>query len=206
MNDLQTALINKFKETSGGLHNSLYSLIGGQMYKELAGQKKTLPYIVFHLISDTPDWNFTSFFERVRIQFDLYSSTHDSSQVEYMYRYLRDLFDWCTLDIAGNDHVYMRRELAKLSKDPVEDVWTYTVDYEIMMEQIVENSPSVSPSSSPSASPSRSPSKSPSASPSKSPSGSPSLSPSASASPSASPSISPSASSSPSVSPSGSPS
>ena len=135
MKNLSIALTTKFTETVGGLHNSLYLLIPNKLYKERAKQTAVLPYAVYHIVSDVPEWTFNTFFEKVRIQFDLYSDQESSSQVEDMYTALKALFDWCTLAITGNVHVYMRRELARLSRDPVDDCWAYQIDYEIMTER-----------------------------------------------------------------------
>lgn len=218
MDTLKTAIYTKFSATTGGSHNTFYNAVNGKLYYERAPQDATLPYAVYSIINDDPDWTFTTFFEKITITFNLFSEDESSSEIEDMYTYLEDLFDWCSFTMADHVLVYMRREQGRLSRDPEDDTWQYGVDYLIMTESVVSTSPSASPSMSPSASaspsaspslsPSASPSLSPSASPSTSPSASPSLSPSASASPSASPSISPSASLSPSASesPSASPS
>jgi hypothetical protein len=135
MKNLKDAIYAKFIQDNGG-HNSFYTAIGGRLYYERAKQKATLPYAVYNLISDVPDWTFTTFFERARIQFNLYSSDNSDGEVEDMYTALKDLFDWCDLTtITGNVHLYMRRELARLSRDSEDDVWDYQVDYEIMMEK-----------------------------------------------------------------------
>ena len=132
MKNLTTAMLVLFNATP---HNAFYTSVSGKLYKERAPQNAVLPYVVFHIISDVYECTFTSDFERIRIQFDLFSSENSSSQVEDMYTNLKALFDWATLTITENVHLYMRRELARLSKDPEEDVWRYIIDYEIMMEK-----------------------------------------------------------------------
>jgi len=134
MKTVSEALYNKFNEADGGSHHPLYNLVSGKFYKERAPQTATLPYVVYHIISIVPEWNFCSDFEKLRIQIDLFSSSNDSTQVENMYTYLKELFDWRELVIDGYDHIWMRRELARLVKDPEDDNWNYTVDYEIFME------------------------------------------------------------------------
>jgi len=175
MKNFTTALMTKFNSTTGGVHNNFYNSVSGKLYKERAEQDSALPYAVYHIISSVPDWSFNSDFEDIRIQFDLFSDKNSSSEIEDMYTYLRELFDWCTFTVTNQDLVYMRRALARLVKDPVDDVWMYTVDYEIKLHHVASLSPSASPSLSPSASasPSVSPSKSPSISPSASPSEAP---------------------------------
>lgn len=137
MKNLKDAVYAKFVAVDGGgLHNSFYITIGGKLYYERAKQKATLPYAVYHIISDVPEWTFTTYFEKVRIQINLFSSSNSDGEVEDMYTALKALFDWCDLAIVGNVHLYMRRELARLSRDPEDDVWCYNVDYEIMTERI----------------------------------------------------------------------
>jgi hypothetical protein len=110
--------------------------VSGKLYKERAPQTATLPYAVYHIISNVPTWTFNTFFETTRIQFNLYAPSSDSSStIEDMYTNLKALFDWCTLVISGNTHLYRRRELARLTRDPEDDCWTYNVDYELMMER-----------------------------------------------------------------------
>jgi hypothetical protein len=135
MKELSEALFTKFNEVSNGSHHPLYDLVSGKFYKERAPQKATLPYVVYHIISIVPEWTFTTNFEKFRIQFDLFSNSNDSTQVENMYTGLRELFDWRQLVVDGYDHVYMRRELARLVRDPEDDAWEYNVDYEIYIEQ-----------------------------------------------------------------------
>ena len=183
MINLMTGVYSHFTKTTGGIHNSFYTAIGGRLYNTQAPETATLPYVVYTLISGVPSWNFSKyFFETIRIQFDIFSKTEDDAEVQDIYTKLNDLYNWTTLTINNNAFLYMRRELTRLTREsePQASYWHYTVDYEIMTEHVVSESPSASPSLSPSAS--------------ASPSVSPSLSPSASASPSASPSKSPSAS------------
>jgi len=135
MKVVSEAIFNKFNEQDQGSRHPLYNLVSGKLYKERAPQDATLPYVVYHIISVVPDWTFNTDFEKIRIQFDLFSKTNDSTQVENMYTYLQELYDWRSLVVAGYDHVWMRRELARLVRDPEDDVWQYTVDYEVFIEE-----------------------------------------------------------------------
>jgi hypothetical protein len=136
MKNLKNAIYAKFVALDGdGNRNSFYTSVSGQLYYERAKQKATLPYAVYKLITNVPDWTFTTFFEDARIQFDLYSSSNSDEEVEDMYTNLKALYDWCELVISGNTHLWMRRELARPSKDPTDDNWVYNVDYMIKMER-----------------------------------------------------------------------
>lgn len=168
MKNLKTAIYTKFTALVGEAHNSFYNAVSGKLYYERAPQDATLPYAVYILVSDVPDWNFTNNFERVRLQFNLYSAdSFDDEEVEDLYTALKALYDWCSLTIVDNVLVYMRRANARVTRDPSDDNWMYSVDYEILTESTVTSpSASASPSASPSQSPSASPSESPSPSPS----------------------------------------
>lgn len=135
MKNLKTAIYTKFTELIVGVHNSFYNAVSGKLYFERAPANAVLPYAVYHLISDVTTWNFSHDFEEVRIQVDLFSSSDSSSEVEDLYTALKALFDWCSLNITGSTCIYMRRENARLSRDPQDDNWTYNVDYQIMTEK-----------------------------------------------------------------------
>lgn len=135
MRNLTTSLMSHFNALSAGVHNAFWLSVAGKLRKERGNQTDVPPYAVFHIISDVPSWTFSSDFETVRIQFDLYSKLESSSEIEDMYTNLKALFDWCELTIVGSTHLYMRRELARLTKDPQDNIWTYSVDYMVMTER-----------------------------------------------------------------------
>lgn len=135
MKNLTTALMSHFNALSAGVHNAFWLSIAGKLRKERGLQTDVPPYAVYHIISDVPSWTFSSDFSDVRIQFDLYSKLESSSEIEDMYTNLKLLFDWCELNVVGSTHLYMRRELARLTKDPQDAVWTYNVDYTIKLEK-----------------------------------------------------------------------
>jgi hypothetical protein len=138
MKNLTTALYTHFTRTTGSptpVHNAFYNQISGRLYKEVAPQNSLLPYAVYHLISNVPDWNFTNYFENARIQFDLVSKNTSSVEVEDMFTNLKSLYDWCALTVTGNTFLYMRRDLARLTFDIDFSTWVYNVDYLILMER-----------------------------------------------------------------------
>jgi hypothetical protein len=135
MKAVDEGIISKFTALNDlSERNSFYTSVSGKLYKGRAPQNATLPYAVFNLISDVPEWTFNTDFVRMRYQFDLYSSNNSSVEVENMYTYLNTLFDWCSLAVDGHDHVHMKRELARLTRDPEDDNWHYIVDFEIFEE------------------------------------------------------------------------
>ncbi len=136
MKNLSKALKAKVDELTGGLHNAFYNSINGEFYKIVADDGATLPYVVFYIFNDVPDWNFTSDFENVTIQMSIFSDSENTIEVEDIYTNMKALFDWCTLTITDTTHVYMRRIRARLLLEDEEyKGFTYVVDYEIMTEK-----------------------------------------------------------------------
>lgn len=135
MNVLEQAIVARFNATSYGQHNTLYNYVNGQLYNERAKQTATLPYVVFHIIDVVPEWNFGSEFERVRVQFDLLSGDNSPVEVGNMFEALKALYDWQTLSITGYDHIGMRRESSRKTRDMTDDEWNYSVDYEVFFEK-----------------------------------------------------------------------
>jgi hypothetical protein len=136
MKTLNTAIRSRFDALDGGVHNGLYLQTSGQLYKDRAKQDAVLPYVVYHMITDVPEWTFDTDFERVRIQFDLYSDDESSSEIEDLYTALKALYEWQTLIVEGWTHVHMKRLLARGPfRDPGDDNWTYNVDFEILIEK-----------------------------------------------------------------------
>ena len=187
IDNLTNSLYTKFSELIGGVHNPFYLAVDGRLYDTQAPENAVLPYAVYSVISDVPDWTFTTYFEDIRVQFDIFSKENSAVEIDGIYTKFLALWDWCSLTISNNIFLYMRRELVRRFREtePQASYWHFSIDYMIKVEITVSMSPSSSPSLSPSAS--------------VSPSISPSLSLSASLSPSISPSTSPSAS--PSITP-----
>jgi len=114
-----------------------YTDISGRLYKGRAPANATYPYAVYMLVSDVPDFTFTEDFERVLIQFSLFSLTSGTTQVEDMFTHLKALYDDCALTITGETLLWMRRENAILMPEDhtttagTAQVWHYSVDYSV---------------------------------------------------------------------------
>jgi hypothetical protein len=127
------------KEITAGLytyftkvpHNALYNQINGRFYKSVAVQDAVFPYVVYNIISDVPEYNFTESFEDIRLQFDLLSKSTSSAEIEDMYSNLKSVFDWCNFTITGNTIVHMRRDLARLTNETDYGIFVYNVDYKL---------------------------------------------------------------------------
>lgn len=131
--NLTTAIFGKLAGSS------LYTDIGGRLYKGRAPEGAEYPYAVYMLVSDVPEKTFTEQYENVIIQFSLFSSASGSTEVEDMYTHLSALYDECAMTITGSTLVWMKRSNAQLM---VEDhttpagtaqVWHYAVDFEVLI-------------------------------------------------------------------------
>jgi hypothetical protein len=97
----------------------------------VAVQDAVFPYVVYNIISDVPEYNFTESFEDIRLQFDLLSKSTSSAEIEDMYSNLKSVFDWCNFTITGNTIVHMRRDLARLTNETDYGIFVYNVDYKL---------------------------------------------------------------------------
>lgn len=130
MREVEEAIFNRYN-SGGSFHDAVTKLRFGW-----AEPKDVLPYAVYHIISNTPDWQFgDTYYENVRVQFSLFSESNSSTEVEQLYTYLKELYDWCTLVVTGYTCLYMRRVSASLTRDTTYNVWQYNVDYEVMLDK-----------------------------------------------------------------------
>lgn len=134
MKNLTTAIYGKL---SG---SALETAIGGQLFKGRASDGTNYPYIVFFVVSNTPEKTFSEDYENVIIQFSLFSSASGTTEIENMYMHLKALYDECSLSITGATLIWMKRDNAVFL---VEDhttpsgtarVFAYHVDYSILEE------------------------------------------------------------------------
>ena len=115
------------KDTTG-----LKAAIDGMYFTE-APQGQTYPYGVYHLISNVPSWTFDADMENYLIQFNLYSEKKSSTDINAAFTALTGLYDWCTLDIDGYSHIYMKREISNLTRES--DIWNYFVQYRLEVQK-----------------------------------------------------------------------
>lgn len=127
MRELFTAIYSK-------LSGSAFEVSATGLYLYQAPQERAMPYAVYQLISNVPEYTFTSIHEEILIQFNLFSDSTTDEQVSDMYSDLKALYDDCDLTITGYRHVRMVRDLAILTKED-EETWKYTVQYRVLIEK-----------------------------------------------------------------------
>ena len=128
-----------FSEDSFGeeryVHNNFYNSIKGRIFFGEAPQEIEAPYCVFHFINEAYEFYFYEEFERILVQFNIYSS--DRSSVEYatILGYLKTLFDWTSLSIDGYTHKKMERNFVRTDRFDEDELWQCIVQYTWLMQR-----------------------------------------------------------------------
>ena len=137
MNNLLTALATKI---SG---SALSTDTGGRIYLDQYPADETpptYPYIVYFIVSGTPEKTFTEDFENILLQFSLFSSSPGAAEITTMFNDLKSLFDECAMTITSSTLVWMKRQNLTTMTDDIttvsgtQMVKHWAVDYEIMTE------------------------------------------------------------------------
>lgn len=132
MLNLTTALYGRLSGSALADH------IGNRMFKGQAPDGAVYPYIVYFVVTNTPDHTFSEDFENTIIQFSLFSSESGTTEIENMYADLKTLYDEKTFSITGSTLVWMRRSNANfIVEDHVttagtQRVWAYHVEFEVL--------------------------------------------------------------------------
>lgn len=133
------ALIDAVK--SKLLDSTLYNSLGGRCYYDTADSQDT-PYLVYSIISGTPDNAFAKTGESVLMQFDLFSAlSAGKTEITTMYADLTSLLDDCVLTITGKTCVqFQRQNLVTMVEDlsALQDGTNiclhWAIDYEIVYQ------------------------------------------------------------------------
>ena len=132
MKNLTTAIYGRL---SG---SALAARINSRMFKGQALEGTDYPYIVYMVVTDTPDHTFTEDFEDVLVQFSLFSITSGTTEVENMYTDLKTLYDEKSFNVTGSTLVWMRRSNANFIVEDhttptgTQKVWAWHVDFEVL--------------------------------------------------------------------------
>ena len=121
MQVLFTGLYNKYLSDA-----ALKAAITGFYFTE-APQDAVMPYVVYNLVSNVPDWTYTEDMENSLIQFSIFDNNSSSTTINDIYAKLTALFNWCSLSVTGYSHIYMKREFNILTRG--NDIWKYVIQY-----------------------------------------------------------------------------
>lgn len=108
-------------ELTGGLHNTE------------ADQTAVMPYGVFQIISDVPRLTFSEDQESILLQIKLFSNKGSSSELNRMFKALKNTYDYKTLTMV--DYVSVSLKRVSAIKTKIEDAWQYTISYLILIEK-----------------------------------------------------------------------
>ncbi len=104
-----------------------------ELYDTEALADAVFPYGTFSLASDIADWTFSDDFENCLVQFNLFSKTLDSAEVDSSFELLKAAFDKFDLIVVGYTIISLERESA--SRFKVEGIWQYNVVYRIYLQK-----------------------------------------------------------------------
>ena len=102
------------------------------LYIVEADEGAAFPYAVASIVSDTPDGTFTEDYEDCLFQFNLFSTTSNTTQVGDIFESLKAAFDKHDLNIVGCTTISLKRVNSFLIK--LEGVWQINVTYRLVFE------------------------------------------------------------------------
>lgn len=135
MVNLLTAIKSKFAGSQ------LNTDCGGRIYLDRAPDSARLPYVVYFIVSSVPQDNFKTDLDDVIIQFSLFSSSEDVTEITTLYSDLSTLFEGCALTITSTTLVWMYETNLTTMVDDItviggtKGVRHWAVDYSIMVEK-----------------------------------------------------------------------
>jgi len=107
------------------------------MYYDEAPKEPTYPYCVFRFFDIDKDFTFDLNFESPSVQFDFYSNLSSADQCDDGVRYIRLLYDWCTLTVTGYLFLNMERNfIFPARKLQPENIWVGSVRYTLLLKEI----------------------------------------------------------------------
>ena len=112
------------------------------MYAERAPQDVIFPYIVYSVVAQIHDWQFQSDFEKMRVQFALYSSSELINQTSTMYDLLTAIYDDTVLNTSGYRSGHTIRKSVSPNIEFILDtpdgktVWQKIIEYDVFLEKI----------------------------------------------------------------------
>jgi hypothetical protein len=134
MKNILTAIFGKFA------NSDLSSYVGGRIYLDQAPESCEFPYVVYFVVSSTPDDVFAKKGQQTLIQFSLFSANPSAVEISTMHGYLKALFDDCSLTITSNTLFWMHEVNLTTMVDEitvaegVQSVKAWHADYEVVTQ------------------------------------------------------------------------
>jgi hypothetical protein len=112
--------------TSGALVNRLY-------FNE-APQGEKVPYVVYRMISLTPEVFFAGeTHEEAIIEFVIYDDDNSCSDIADYYGTITTAFNYANITVTGYTDLIFEREYSSLERDIDNELWTYTIQYRVLL-------------------------------------------------------------------------
>lgn len=122
MNVLKIGIYSKFNGSTD-LKNAITDL-----YYSEAPQETVFPYIVYHIITGTPNNTYTEKAENIIVEFLICSKENSSSEIDTIYDYLDVLYNDCVLTVSGYNSIYVTRESFD-GAERIDEIWNKHVLY-----------------------------------------------------------------------------
>ena len=132
MTPIITGIYSKFTAEPA---NSLYTALGGRLYHAEAPQNATFPYAVVFIVSHEHDWVFDDEFEEALVQFSIFTNERSAVTAGTLWGYLKSLYDDATITVSGYTQISMIRGQSRLIRDETGNIWHYSVDYDVMVQE-----------------------------------------------------------------------
>ncbi len=117
------------------VHNDFYNSIEGRIFFAEADQEIKAPYVVFHFINEAYEFYFYEEFERILVQFNIYSADYSSVEYATILGHLKTLFDWTDLSIEGYTHKKFERNFVRTDRFDEDELWQCIVQYTWLMQK-----------------------------------------------------------------------
>ncbi|KKK82494.1 hypothetical protein LCGC14_2802800, partial [marine sediment metagenome] len=93
------------------------------------------PYCVYHFINEAYEFMFLEEFERILVQFNIYSSSYSPVEYSTILGYLKALFDWTTLTVDQYTHLKMERNFVIPERFDEDKLWQCAVQYTLLIQK-----------------------------------------------------------------------
>ena len=118
--------------------SALAARIGNRMFKGQAPEGTDYPYVVYQVVTNVPDHDFSNDYENTIVQFSIFSSASGTTEVENCYTDLKTLYDEQDFSVTGSDLVWMRRSNANFivedhtTSTGTQRVWAWHIEFQVL--------------------------------------------------------------------------
>ena len=113
--------------------SALASYVGNRIYFEEAPENPTYPYVVYFIVTSSPEDTFTEELDDIMAQFSLFSDSEGATQIATMYGHLTDLMDDAVLTVTG--YVFIQTTRGIMTPVPGSGVKHWAKDYGYLLQK-----------------------------------------------------------------------